>query len=177
MTQWIALFRGINVGGNNALTMNDLCDQMTKLGFTNVRTYIASGNLLFETKEKNTDKLSQMIANSIQEHQGFSPEVLLITKERLARIIKQCPFDPGTEEARFLYVFFWSEIGAVKYMAPFESVARENEEFLLTDDAFYFFSRAGMGNSKLARNIEKIGKISATARNWNTIEKLKEMIG
>lgn len=175
MTKWIALFRGINVGGHNKLPMKNLRDQMAKLGFADVRTYIASGNMLFETDENDTDKLAQMIADSVEKHQGFSPKVLLITKERLTRIIDQCPFDPAEEDARFLYVFFWAEISVVKDLAPFTAIATPEEQISLSDDAFYFFSPAGIGTSKLGSKVEKIGKVAATARNWRTMQKLKEM--
>ena len=88
MKTYIALFRGINVGGTNVLPMKDLVTLLENIGSLNVRTYIQSGNAVFQNEEEKASLLSSKIRAAIEESHGFEPQVLLLTPEEMVRAIE-----------------------------------------------------------------------------------------
>ena len=102
----IALFRGINVGGRNTLPMKALSEVLTKCGAREVRTYIQSGNAVFETDAECADRLAGRIRTEIGRRHGFEPEVLLLDAGALADAISGNPFPEATSEPKSLHVGF-----------------------------------------------------------------------
>lgn len=100
MTIFVALLRGINVGGHKRIKMADLKTMLESLGLNRVQTYIQSGNAVFESKE-DEGSLSQRIEQEIQAVFGFDVPVILRTSQELATLIRNCPFDslPGLSVA------------------------------------------------------------------------------
>ena len=101
MNTYVSFFRGINVGGNRALPMKELVAVLEELGARNVRTYIQSGNAVFESTEKNSARLSRQVPAEIMKRRGFEPHVHILTIEALAKAIAANPFpeaviDPST---------------------------------------------------------------------------------
>ncbi len=82
MKTYIALFRGINVGGKNVLPMNELVTVLESIGAQNVRTYIQSGNAVYQTQETNASLLANKISATIKERRGSEPQVLLLEPEK-----------------------------------------------------------------------------------------------
>ncbi len=175
MTTWIALFRGINVGGHNILPMSELRDALESLNLENVRTYIQSGNVVFTAKKHLSKTLSTRIAARIEQRHGFKPHVLILSTDQLANAIESNPFPQAEAEAKTLHLFF---LGSVASEADIESISQRkspSERFHLTDHVFYLHAPDGIGRSKLAASVEKLLGVTTTARNWRTVQKLWEM--
>ena len=100
MKTYIALFRGINVGGTKVLPMKDLVTQLENLGSQNVKTYIQSGNVVFQSKEEDASLLSNKIGAAIKKSHGFEPQVLLLELEEMERAVASNPFPAGVLEIK-----------------------------------------------------------------------------
>lgn len=106
MKTYIALFRGINVGGKNSLPMKELVSLLEDLGCRNVKTYIQSGNAVFESKEKDASRLSNKIRVEIKKRRGFEPYVLLLGLEEMDKAIAGNPFPETESEPKYLHIGF-----------------------------------------------------------------------
>jgi uncharacterized protein (DUF1697 family) len=175
VNSYVALLRGINVGGNNILPMKDFRDLLTALGCEDVATYIQSGNAVFKHVGKSAE-LSDSIAVAIESGFGFQPSVMVLTATEFATIVANCPFPPEDIEPKFLHVSFLREVATATNTERLEEIASSGEEFLLTDSAFYLYAPNGVGRSKLASEVEKCLGVPATARNWRTVSKIAEML-
>jgi len=171
------MLRGVNVGGNNKIKMAELKILYESLKFTDVQTYIQSGNVVFKTKESGDEKLSKKIGTAIEKKFGFCPEVIVRTAEEMHDIVKRNPFAKrkDVEPAKLLVVFLASDPGkpARDTVAKIEA----KEELKPIGSEIYIYFPEGQGQSKLKFGlVEKAcGKIAWTGRNWNTVEKLTEM--
>jgi len=92
MSTWIALFRGINVGGNHILPMAELREALASLGLREVRTYIQSGNVVFASPAKSAAALGDSIADCIEQQKGFRPRVLVLTPAELSAAADANPY-------------------------------------------------------------------------------------
>ena len=110
MQTYIALFRGINVGGKNTLPMQALVAILEDLGARRVRTYIQSGNAVLETDEQDAALLGSRISVAIEQRRGFEPKVLLLTLEDLERAIRRNPFPEAEAEPKALHAGFLASI-------------------------------------------------------------------
>ena len=109
---WIALLRGVNVGGNNSLPMKGLRELLEGLGHTNVATYIQSGNCVFQSKSASAAKISEGIAAAIKSGFGFKPAVITLSLKELDAALEDNPFPQGSDDLKSVYVFFLSETTA-----------------------------------------------------------------
>lgn len=176
MNTWIALLRGINVGGNNILPMAVLKEILTIAGCKNVQTYIQSGNVVFESEIKDRLQLSRKIAVLVMEHRGFEPKVFLLSKRDLDSAIQENPFSEAGADPKSLHFYFLDEPPKESNISALESIQSPTESFSLTDRVFYLFAPDGVGRSKLASSAERHLGVPVTARNYRTIEKLSSMI-
>ncbi|MEM1069546.1 MAG: DUF1697 domain-containing protein [Planctomycetota bacterium] len=176
MTTWIALFRGINVGGKNVLPMAALRSDLETLSLTNVRTYIQSGNVVFESRAKSANNLSKKMTEQISKNHGFTPDVIVFTSDDLQTAIDNNPFPEGTEDPKTLHFFFLSRPAKSPDRDAIEKAARPSERFLLTERVFYLHAPDGIGRSKLAASVEKFLGVAVTARNYRTVDQLITMI-
>lgn len=172
---YIALFRGINVGGKNRLPMKGLADILESLGCMKVATYIQSGNAVFLNPQRNRAVLAEAIGQNVMESCGFKPKVLLLDAAGLCEAVENNPFD--TEEPKALHLFFLEALSESPDLEALEALKSDNEAFTLCQGVFYLYAPEGIGRSKLAAKVEKCLGVAVTARNWNTVRKLKEMIG
>ena len=175
MHTMIALFRGINVGGNNKLRMADLSDLLAELGLRQVRTYIQSGNVVFQSDDQNLTDLSQQISRKVGDRYGFTPYVLLLDPQALTEAAAKNPFPAGEAEPKSLHLFFLASIPTEPDLAALESIKIPTEQFKLMGKVFYLHAPDGVGRSKLAAKAEKLLGVEVTARNWNTVVKLIAM--
>jgi len=176
MQTWIALFRGINVGGNNPLPMASLRVDLESLGMVNVRTYIQSGNVVFEAKSKDAESLSQSIADFTHTQYGFRPKILLIKREDFQKAVARNPYPEAEANPKTLHLFFLEQPASLAVIPMMEKRKSSTEHFHLTDRVFYLHAPDGVGRSKLAATAEKILGVVTTARNYRTVSKLLEMI-
>lgn len=173
MNTYIALFRGINVGGNNLLPMKALAQTLEGMGFKDIRTYIQSGNVVFRARKQAPAKLAKAISANISSEYGFEPRVLILEAADLQAAINQNPFD--TEVGKALHCYFLDEKPSKPNLEKINTLRAGSEDFLLKDKVFYLYAPDGVGRSKLAAAVETCLGVPATARNWNTVSKLMAM--
>jgi len=172
MKRWIGLFRGINVVGNNRLPMASLVRHLEAVKLKNIKTYIQSGNVVFDTKSTNVTSLTKSIVARIEEEHGFAPRLLLLSPDALQQAINDNPFPDAAAEPKSLHFFFLEKPSLKPNTRALESAKAETESYVLTDRVFYLYAPDGIGRSKLASTAEKHLGVTATARNLRTVEKL-----
>ena len=175
MNQWIVLFRGINVGGHNIVPMKELKGALEDLGCEIVSTYIQSGNVVFGHPEKDAVKLGASVTAVVLEHFGFEPRVLLLTGEQLGEARRNNPFPAGEDEPKTLHLYFLANAASEVDYAALDALKSATEQFELIGRVFYLHAPDGIGRSKLAARVEKCLGVSATARNWRTVEKILQL--
>jgi uncharacterized protein (DUF1697 family) len=175
MKTYIALFRGINVGGKNILPMQALVRLLENLGLQNVNTYIQSGNVVFQGEETDPSQLSERISAAIEADLGFKPLVLLRDLKELEEVVEANPFPQAESEPATLHGYFLASIPARPDLNALESLRSKNERFDLRENVFYLHAPDGIGRSKLAANIERLLGVSMTGRNWRTVQKIVAM--
>ncbi|HYF81548.1 MAG TPA: DUF1697 domain-containing protein [Clostridia bacterium] len=180
MNIYIALLRGINVGGKNIIKMADLKRVFETMGLCEVQTYIQSGNVLFKSNEEE-EILRKKIEYEIEDVFGFSVAVILRDSEELERIISSCPFSKGevseaesSSEGESLYVSILAYAPSQEKSEHLNKYRSENDEYRIIDREVFLLFRHSIRNSKLANNLQKL-EIPATVRNWKTINKLVVM--
>lgn len=171
MKTYIVLLRGINVGGHKKVPMTDLRELLSNSGFSEVQTYIQSGNVILKSSLTNKDDIELTIQKSIQNHFGFEVPVIAKTRLELLRIFKDCPFlDTKKEQSYFVIL---SSIPKQELIVKASERTFKNEEFKIINDGLYFHSSAGYGKSKFNMNwFEKTLNVKATTRNYKTMIKL-----
>ncbi|MGF9979285.1 DUF1697 domain-containing protein [Viridibacillus arvi] len=177
MTIYIALLRGINVGGHNKIKMAELKQMFERMGFTRVKTYIQSGNVLFESDEKEPFILKRIV-HEIKAVFGFTISVILRTSSELERITGECPFSKeeisdaeASSEGESLYVALLLEVPSQERIEGLSTFRTEYEDFRFEGREVYLLFQKSIRNSKLANNVQKLG-VPVTIRNWKTMNKL-----
>lgn len=173
MNMYIALFRGINVGGKNILPMQDLVGHLQYLGFDNIATYIQSGNVVFQSKQKDKYKIIDGIQSKIVQHHSFKPEIILLHKNELERAATLNPFN--SSEGKTLHFYFMNRVPEKPDLEKLTLLKTDSEEYQLLENIFYLYAPEGIGRSKLAAHIEKCMGVPTTARNLNTVKRLLQM--
>jgi uncharacterized protein (DUF1697 family) len=172
---YVALLRGINVSGQKKIKMEELKELYESLDLKNVRTYIQSGNVIFESSDMNIPNLKKRIKQKIKASFGFEVSVFIRTEKGLQKIIENTPFagkDPGK-----LHVAFLSGIPVNPPIDEIKKVKDTAEEFLISDEEIYLFCPNGYGRTKLSNDFfERKLKLSSTTRNWKTVNKLLELM-
>ncbi|GJM42517.1 MAG: hypothetical protein DHS20C20_27990 [Ardenticatenaceae bacterium] len=176
MKTFIALLRGINVGGHNKLPMRELVQLLESLGLANVKTYIQSGNVVFQSERTDLPALSNEIGTAVQESHGFTPRVLLLSLADLQTAVSQNPFPATDDQHKTLHFYFLESAPPDPDLAKLEAAKSESEQFKLIDRVFYLYAPEGIGRSKLAEKVERALGVAATARNWRTVGKIIGMI-
>jgi uncharacterized protein (DUF1697 family) len=178
MSSFVSLLRGINVGGQKKIHMESLRHVYETLGYTHVRTYVQSGNVVFESSGYTPSELVKQIEEQIEKTLGFNVPVFIRQADELQDILTRNPFlydrneDPSKLHVTFLY-------------QPASKSDRENisaprdiaDEFTLGESVIYLYCPNGYGKTKLTNGFfeRKLG-ISVTTRNWNTVNALYKMV-
>lgn len=175
MKTYIALFRGINVGGKNGLPMKDLEALLDGIGLQNVKTYIQSGNVVFQGQPADTEQLSKRISAAIEASHGFAPWVRLLDTPTLDKAIRDNPYPEAQIAPNTLYVNFLADVPPCPNLDALEKLRGPGERFELIRDLCYLHVPDGIGRSKLAAGMERLLCVPMTSRNWNTVVKLGEL--
>lgn len=171
MVIYIALLRGINVSGHNKIKMAELRSTLEALGLSQVQTYIQTGNVLFKSEESQ-EQLRLRIEDAIKANFGISITVVLRTAEELERIIANCPYaDVNLAKGESIHVSVLTEAPPQKVVDLLASSERNNDKYHIHGREIYFLFRQSILDSKLAKNMQKLGN-AATTRNWNTMNKV-----
>jgi len=175
--QKIALLRGINVGGNNRIKMVDLVSALTDVGLVDVRTYIQSGNICFESSAS-CSNLEKLVVNAISDRFGIQVPALVREQKYFEQLIAQSPFckagKPNFEISQ-LHVTLLSKKPKPKAVSEFAKL-EFGDEYEIVGDAVYLRLLTGYSKTKLTNGfLEKKLGVAATSRNWKTVCKLVEM--
>jgi uncharacterized protein (DUF1697 family) len=175
MKMYVALFRGINVGGKNRLPMKDLVATLENVGCQDVATYIQSGNAVFQSGERDASLLAETIEAEIKKRHGIEPRVLVLTSDDIERAMRSNPFPEAESEPKTLHLYFLAAPPERPDLDALEGIKGDRERFVLGDGVFYLHAPDGIGRSKLAASIERLLGVPTTARNWRTVRKVMEM--
>ncbi len=175
MPTYVAMLRGINVGGNRMIKMADLREVFAAAGGTDVATYIQSGNVVFSHAARSERTLAAELEKRIAEAAGFPVPVVLRTAAQLARAIEHSPFPDA--DADLVHVAFLA--AQPPRTAPtIDARVFAPERLAAVGRELYLYLPDGMGRSKLAAAVlakpKAIGA-GGTARNWRTVLKLHEL--
>lgn len=172
---WISLLRGINVGGHNKLPMAELRELFTAAGCSKVLTYIQSGNIVFREAETRRKELAVRLANEIKSAKGFRPTIMLLTHDELEIAANANPFPKAVSEPKTLHLWFMNHAPEDPDLDTLDNLRAPTERFELRGPVFYLSAPDGIGHSKLANRVEHALGVEATARNWRTVERLRDL--
>jgi uncharacterized protein (DUF1697 family) len=174
MKTWIALFRGINVMGNNKLPMKDLATLLQGLKFRDVRTYIQSGNAVFASAGS-AASIAARIGAAVARQFDLRPHLVLLDAREVAQAVAKNPFPEGEAEPTSLHLWFLEERPAAAGVSALEGLRSPTERFAVRGKVLYLHAPLGFGISKLAARAEKTLGTRGTARNWRTVTTLLAM--
>ena len=174
MGTYVALLRAVNVGGRNRVpmpTLRALCDD---LGYSDVVTYIQSGNVVLNSPARSAAAVERALTAAIEQEFGLTIAVIVRTKAELDKISRSSPF-PKAPPNRVHGACLDAKPAAPRVRA-LESYDAGSDEVKVRGREAYLHTPGGYGNSKLSGMfIEKQLQVAATARNWNTVTKLLDL--
>jgi len=174
--RYVALLRGINLGGNNQMKMEELRATFEAIGFTNVTSYINSGNLAFDTRKATEDKLIDKIESAVESKFGRRVHIMVREQQDIQRILKNNPFDGQFESHKHMHVLFLKEPMSAEKAQLLQSSALPGERYHVNDREVYNLLPNGVAGSLLTKGFfEKKPVVPYTGRNWRTVEKLAEL--
>jgi uncharacterized protein (DUF1697 family) len=175
VTRHILLLRGINLGPNRRVAMPRLREVLTEAGFQDVRTYVQSGNIVLSSDEL-PDKVAAKCERVIAEEFGFDVPVVVRTRAELAQVVKRNPLGKVATEPKRYQVSFLDRKPDAKLVKELKALTADKEEFVANGREFYAWHPKGVARSKLWNKLAGKGLgVTATARNWTTVETLLEM--
>lgn len=175
MTLYIALLRGINVGGHKVIKMADLKRVFESIGLKQVKTYIQSGNIVFESEE-GINFLKDRIQSEIKKEFDFDVPVMLRTHDEFINIIKQCPYEVHSLlEGESVHIAFLANVLSEEESSQLLTFKSELEDCYIDEKVVYLFFKNSIRNSKLMNQFQKL-HTPATVRNWRTVNKLKAIV-
>ncbi len=178
MTKKIALLRGINVGGKRKVLMKDLKALFEKLGYTDVVTYIQSGNVIFDSNSSlGTIQIASKIEKAIFKTYNFEVPVVVITANDIKQAVESNPFlNNEAVSNNQLHLTFLQGIPNSEYLVKIASYPTGSDQFIIKNRVIYLCCQDKYHKSKLSNNFfETKLKVSATTRNWKTVLKLLEL--
>jgi uncharacterized protein (DUF1697 family) len=178
MTSYVALLRGVNVGGNKMVSMAELRDMLTKLGFADARTLLQSGNAVFRGPVKAPAKLEAQLEAAMSTHFGLSCDYHVRTAAELSEVIAANPLtaEAKKDPSRLLVSFYRAPLDKAAVKAA--QAAITGPEIVRADGRhLYMYFPDGQGNSKAAIVVDRTLKVRGTGRNWNTVLKLAALAG
>jgi uncharacterized protein (DUF1697 family) len=175
-TTFVALLRGINVGGRSLVSMADLRTLLTSLGFEDVVTYIQSGNVVFRSAIADEDQLAATLEQEIAGTFDVSPAVLVRTPGELETIAAANPYLTRNAELSKLHVVYLDRVPATNAAGGLDPERSPPDEFTLRGREIFLRLPSGAGRSKLTLDyFERVLGVRGTQRNWNTLLKLIEL--
>ena len=184
MPRYVALLRGINVGGHNRMAMADLRALVTSLGHGDVATYVQSGNVVFTAEPAAPAALADQLARAIADTLHLTIAVVVVTADDLARIVADNPW-PDEPNPKGLHVSFRDTPLAADEVTAFaqaEARARDKgsrDEASVVSGTLFLHTPDGLGRSELAVQLSRLPGAKgdrSTMRNWSTVLKLSELV-
>ncbi|MEV7833667.1 DUF1697 domain-containing protein [Streptomyces subrutilus] len=172
---YAALLRGINVGGHKKVPMAELRTVLEGLGHGDVRTYLQSGNAVFDSARQDPAGLARELEAAIEAHFGFRVPSLVLDGAHLAAVVAACPFPVAELEGKQLHATFFSAQPGPERFAALDAAAYLPEEYRVGDRVVYLYAPDGLGRSRLGEALARpavVKGLDVTTRNWNTVVKL-----
>ena len=173
---YIALLRGINVGGHSVIKMADLREFFKSFGLSEVSTYIQSGNVLFTSNESNRDVLSTNLEHNLESALGYPIRIFLYTTAELRDASSKNPFEPEHHDHEQLcHLLFLSEKPDSDHIESLMALQGEEYRFRVENQVLYYaYARSAAGHRRNI-NFEKILGVTGTSRSWKVVKKLIEL--
>jgi uncharacterized protein (DUF1697 family) len=172
VAQYVAFLRGINLGSTNKISMPELRAMATDLGYTDVATYINSGNLIFSSTKK-AAALEREISAAIKQRFGTNTDVAVRTPAQLRKILDANPYPDGSPSQ--VTVAFLTKAAPAQAKQRVAEMATDAEPFTFAGSEVYVHYSNGLGRSKLAEKFSAIIGVSSTVRNLRTVTKVLEL--
>lgn len=178
MKSYISFLRGINVSGQKKILMLDLKALLEKIGLEDVVTYIQSGNIIFKSERKISEKEFELIiGDALKQRYNFEVPVIVISIDEYKSIVADNVFLKEKEmNVEKLHVTFLADIPSIDKLKDMESINFVPDKFCIVGKAIYVYCPESYGNTKLSNTFfERKLKIQATTRNWKTCQKMVEI--
>jgi uncharacterized protein (DUF1697 family) len=173
---YVALLRGVNVGGRNILPMKDLVGMFTAVGCTDVRTYIQSGNVVFRAGPALARRIPAAISSAISDRFGFQVAVIMRTADELRAIARGNPFLTQGTDVATLSVAFLVDAPDVTRLTRLDPSRSAPDAFAVRGREIYLHCPNGFASTKLTNAyFDAVLETTSTARNWRTVHTLVEM--
>src|SRR5256884_1784351 len=178
MTTFVSLFRGINVGGHQAVRMDAPKELHESLGLQDVATYIQSGNVVFTSDDADVTRIQKDIEDGFTQKFGFQVKVMVRTADEFNVIIENNPFqNHPMKESKWVVAMFLATHPVSTAREDIQKAYTGPEELYIIGQEVYIYYPEGIGRSKLTNTfLEKKLKTTGTARNWNTVLRLQKMM-
>ena len=174
--KYVALLRGINVGGKNMLPMKELAGLFSAAGCGEVATYIQSGNIVFCAKDKVVKQLDSVIAKQVEDRFGLKVPVVLRTASELNAVVRGNPFLKAGAAEEMLHVLFLADRPSAGLVAGLDPARSAPDEYVVVGRDIYAKLVTGAAKTKLTNAyFDSKLKTVSTMRNWRTVLKLAEM--
>lgn len=176
VNRFIALYRGINVGGRNSVKMEALRAMHERLGHTGVNSYIQSGNIVFAgsgTAEAITRKTAARFAQDF----GFAAHIIVLPATRWGALVRDNPFSEAAAKfPKTVHAGICGGEPSAKGLKALQEKTGGSERFAIQGSVVYLHAPDGFGTSKFAAGMERASGVPITARNWSTVEALRKMV-
>ena len=174
--RYVALLRGVNVGGKNKLPMADLRAIFAEAGCAAVKTYIQSGNVVFESAPALAESVPEVVTLAVQQRFGFESAVVIRSGEELRQVAASNPFDTSGDP-RKLHVAFLSEAPNAEAVARLDPERSPPDAFAVRGRHVYLHYPNGAAGSRLTNEyLAAQLQTASTMRNWRTVLTLMEMV-
>ena len=178
MTSYVALLRGVNLGGHKMVAMAELRAMLELLGFSDVKTLLQSGNAVFRGPAKPPARLEQQLEAAMPQHFGMSCDYHVRTAAELRDVMDASPMkaEAKRDPSRMIVAFYKAPLDTAAVKAA--QAAIDGPEIVRVDGRhLYMYYPDGQGSSRAGAVVGKILKVNGTARNWNTLLKLAALAG
>ena len=176
MPRYVALLQGINVGKHKRVAMADLRALVERLGYTEVKTHLNSGNVVFAAASSANEELATLIEDAISKELGLEVPVVVRSGEELARIVAGNPFPEAAADQTTLHVTFLSEAPDPERVAALAEVERGDDDYRVVGaNVYLYYPHKLTGATFMPTGLGKALGVVATSRNWRTVTRLAEM--
>ncbi|TPI39354.1 DUF1697 domain-containing protein [Mesorhizobium sp. B3-1-9] len=176
-TVFVALFSGINVGGNRIVKMAELKAFFERLGFADVASYVQSGNVVFRAKKEDATTLTREIEAAFEKKWGFHSRIMVRDAGWFERLVKDNPYPEVAGEPTKLHAYALEREPTAEETQRLSDKCTGPERFEIKGDVLYLHAPDGLGKSVFANLIARTLKVPGTARNWRSVMALLEMAG
>jgi uncharacterized protein (DUF1697 family) len=174
---YVALLRGINVGGKHLVPMNMLAEMFAGAGCEQVRTYIQSGNVVFAASPAVAREIAEAIGKEIRKRLGHEVPVVVRSAEQFAQVVENNPFVQRKDYTNLSHVLFGAEKFSPAGVKALDPQRSPGDEFVCRGQEIYLWAPNGVGKTKLTNAyFDRALETVCTQRNWRTVLRLSEML-